>query len=223
MAGEWSIVRIPLTAFNASGSWTYNSIEEWYNALVEESITLVNFWDLGKEVDATIYISEIRLVAGPRNSALGDKYTELKASNFNVNDGTVTKTTFDRKDVIKLTGGTWANIYIKPGKTVGELQAYDKIVITMYVEGDVAMQLYSQDTIYTSGNRVVSYGTSSIAPGSDGWTNFPTGQWITVEIPVSHATQLMGQWSASATATMIVRGKAFTAIYVSDISCVKNA
>ena len=85
------------------------------------------------------------------------------------------------------------------------------------------MQLYSQDNIYSTANRVVSYGTSSIEAGADGWTNFPTGQWITVEIPVSHATQLIGQWSASANATMIVRGKAFTAIYVSDISCVKNA
>ena len=211
-----------MTAFNAKGSWMYNGLEEWYNALVAESIAFVNFWDLGKEVDATIYVTQIELVAKPRNTELGDKYVALDAKNFKVNDGTATNATFDDKSVVKLTGGTWANIYINPGKTIGELQAYDKIVITMYVEGDVAMQLYSQDRIYSEGNRVVSYGTSSIEPGADGWTNFPTGQWITVEIPVSHATQLMGQWSASADATMIVRGKAFTAIYISDISCVKN-
>ena len=212
-----------MTAFNATGSWVKNSLKEWYDALVAEEITLVNFWDLGKEVDATIYLTEIKLVAGPRNTELGDKYVAIDASNFKVNDGTATNATFDDKSVVKLTGGTWANISIIPGKTIGQLQAYDKIVITMYVEGDVAMQLYSQDTIYTSSNRYVPYGNPSIEPGADGYTNLPTGQWITVEIPVSHAIQLIGQWSASANATMIVRGKAFTAIYISDISCVKNA
>jgi hypothetical protein len=222
-AGEWNTVRIPMTAFNAGNSWMYKTLKEWYDALVAETITLVNFWDLGKEVDATIYITEIKLVAGPRNTTLGDKYTEFKVDNFKVNGGTATATTFDEKEVIKLTGGTWANIFIAPGKTIGQLQAYDKIVITMYVEGEVAMQFYSQDNIYSKDNRVVSYGTSSIEPGTDGWTNFPTGQWITVEIPVSHATQLIGQWQNSGTATMIVRNKAFTAIYVSDVSCVKNA
>jgi hypothetical protein len=150
-------------------------------------------------------------------------FTAENADNFKVNGGTATATTFDEKEVIKLTGGTWANIFIAPGKTIGQLQAYDKIVITMYVEGEVAMQFYSQDNIYSKDNRVVSYGTSSIEPGADGWTNFPTGQWITVEIPVAHATQLIGQWQNSGTATMIVRNKAFTALYISDITCVKNA
>ena len=198
----------------------FQSLEEWYTALVNNGAALVNLWDLGNEVEATVYIAEIKLVSGPRNTTLGDKYTELKADNFKVNDGTATATTFDEKEVIKLTGGTWANIFITPGKTIGEIQAYDKIVITLYIEGDNDLSLYSQDNIYTTSQRAYDYGTT---PGEGKWELFKTGQWITVEIPVAHATQLFGRWKNSADATMIVRGKAFTAIYVSDITCVKNA
>ncbi len=115
-AGEWNTVRIPMTSFNAGKSWMYQGLEEWYNNLVAKKITLVNFWDLGKEVDATIYLTEIKLVAKPRNAELGDKYVALDANNFKVNDGTAVNTTFDEKAVVKLTGGTWANIYINPGK-----------------------------------------------------------------------------------------------------------
>ena len=219
-AGEWSIVRVPMTHFNAAGSYKEESLQAWYDSLVNNEIALVNLWDLGNEVEATVYVTEIKLVSGPRNTTLGDKYTELKAANFKVNDGTATATTFDEKEVIKLTGGTWANIFIAPGKTIGEIQAYDKIVITLYIEGENALSLYTQEKIYTTDNRYFDYGPNA---GSGAWYTYATGEWITVEIPVSHATQLFGRWKNNSDATMIVRGKAFTAIYISDITCVKDA
>ena len=198
----------------------FEGLEEWYTALVNNAASLVNLWELGNEVEATVYVTEIKLVSGPRNTALGDKYTEIKAENFRVNDGTATATTFDEKEVVKLTGGTWANVFITPGKTVGELQAYDKIVITMYIESENKHEFYSQDTIYTESNvqRVHAYG-----PTDGTFYEYAPGEWFTLEIPVAHATQLFGRWQNSALATFINRGDAFTAIYISDITCVKNA
>ena len=220
-AGDWATVRIPMTTFSAIGGYLFKSIREWYDALLGDK-ALVNLWELGKEVDATIYVTELRLGKEERNTELGDKYTVLNTENVTVNDGTVTATTFDGKEVIKIEStNTWVNIYIKPGKTIGEIQAYDKIVVTMYIEGDVPVELYAQDKIYTGNdNRFYFYGNEN---GADNHFAYATGQWVQVEIPVSHAMQLYSQWASGTNATMIDRGMAFTALYISDITCVKNA
>jgi hypothetical protein len=91
----------------------------------------------------------------------------------------------------------------------------------LYIEGDIPVELFTQDRIYTpDANRFYFYGNEN---GADNHFAYATGQWVQVEIPVSHAMQLYSQWLSGANATMIDRGMAFTAIYVSDVSCVKNA
>ncbi|MBR7141355.1 MAG: hypothetical protein IKD03_04355, partial [Clostridia bacterium] len=117
---------------------------------------------------------------------------------------------------------TWVNISVIPGKTIGELSQYNKLVVKMYIEGSNALQLYSQDTIYSTSNRFYFYGNEN---GADGGHVYATGQWIDVEIPMSHVIQLYdvldGRSDGLGHALIVDRGKAFTAIYISDIVCVK--
>lgn len=159
-----------------------------------------------------LYIASIDFYTPETDESLGNNFTELTTENVTVNSGSVEAVAeFEGKsDVLKITStNTWVNIFVKPGKTWGELDNYSKVSVTVYIEADANVELYSQAILHgATGNDFFSYG--SMTPG----------EWHTFDIEISRIKELYAGLFLGNNALMIDRGHSFTAIYIAEIVCV---
>ncbi|MBR7141347.1 MAG: hypothetical protein IKD03_04315, partial [Clostridia bacterium] len=213
-AGEWTKIVLPISIWKSTKNIykNYGSAEDWYNSLVNDSAPFVSIVGVSATTDETMYLSSVRFVDIPEDETLGDKYAHISTDTVTVNRGSVEQGTYFGKEAVKITStNTWVNVFVKPGKTEKELRQYTKARFSVYLEGSVNVELYSQRQANgTEGNDFVPYGFAK------------PGQWVELEVSVDRLLDLYAECYLGINAFMIDRGAAFDALYLADIVLVKE-
>ncbi|MBR7140804.1 MAG: hypothetical protein IKD03_01550, partial [Clostridia bacterium] len=203
----WNTVRLPIGLFahTASTAKPFTKAEDWYNDMVNGGEFFRIRWGNATE-DESYYLTSVRYGKFEQDATVGYSYVKAVDSTNVYSNGTQETTTYDGKNVVKITGGVWCNIYAKPVKTPAELAEYKYVVVKLYIDGSNAIEFYSQSTLSgATGNDFVSYGT------------YQPNKWVEVLIPTERVITLYPEYYLNINALFIVRNRAFNAIYVESV------